>query len=59
MYLFPASILERLFLFEEMADARGALHEVAFLALQVHLKSRSFLYLLVQSLLQLLRTWLK
>ena len=38
MYLFPALILERLFLFEEMADSRRALREVAFLALQVHLK---------------------
>ena len=51
MYLFSASILERLFLFEETTGARGTLHEVAFLALKVHLKGRGFLHLIVQPLL--------
>jgi len=51
MYLFPASILEYRFLFKETTGARGTLHEVALLALQVYLKGRSFLYLIVQHFL--------
>ena len=38
-YLFPAPILEHLFLFEEATDTCRALHKVAFQALQVHLKA--------------------
>ena len=59
VYLLPASILEHLFLFKEMTGARGALHKVALLAFQVHLKGRGFLYLIVQPFLQFLRTWLR
>lgn len=47
-YLFPASFLERLFLFKETADTCRILHEVAFHALEVYLKAGGFLHLTIQ-----------
>ena len=50
-YLFPTSVLEHLFLFEKMADTCRAFHKVAFNALEVHLKARGFLRLMMQHFL--------
>ena len=52
-YLPSASILEHLFLFEQATNTCRTLHEVALHTLQVHLKARGFLHLILQPFLQL------
>jgi hypothetical protein len=46
-YLSSTSILEHLFLFEQVTDTCRTLHEISFQAFQVHLKARGFLYLVL------------